>query len=91
MRVDHIALTVRLKLSDKAVWQHLPASAGKVGRELAGFVDSYCHEHQLGYYPAIEYFRQVSDFDQRRIDIAEQVSWAVSRLARAGPQGAHTE
>lgn len=82
MQVDHIALTVRLKISDKAVWQHLPASASKVGRELADFVDRYCRDHQLGYYPAIEYFRQVPEANQELIDDAEKLAWEVSKKAR---------
>ena len=82
MRVDHIALTLRLTLAEKDIWQHLPAAAGQVGSELAGFVDRYCREHQLGYYPAIEYFRQVAEADQELIDHLEQLAWEVSRKVR---------
>ena len=82
MQVDHIALTLRLKLADKEIWQQLPASARKVGWELAGFVDRYCREHQLGYYPAIDYFRQVAEADQNLIDDAEKLAWDVSRKVR---------
>ncbi len=82
MQVDHIALTVRLKLAEKTVWQHLPASASKVGRELARFVDRYCRDHELGYYPAIEYFRQVPEANQELIDNAEELAWEVSKKAR---------
>jgi hypothetical protein len=82
MRVDHIALTLRLTLADKDVWQGLPAAARQVGSELAGFVDRYCREHQLGYYPAIEYFRQVTEADQKLLDDAEQLAWDVSKKVR---------
>lgn len=82
MQVDHVALTLRVTLAENAVWQHLPAEATKAGRELAAFVDRYCREHQLGYYPAIEYFRQVPEADQQLIDAAEKLAWEVSKKAR---------
>lgn len=82
MQVDQIALTLSLKLSGDAIWGHLPASAVKVGEELAAVIDHYCRQHELGYYPAIEFFRQVADIDQNLIDDAEQLAWAVSKLAR---------
>ena len=82
MQVDHTTLLLRLKLSDKPIWQHLPSSAEKVGRELAERIDRYCRDHELGYYPAIEFFRQVADFDQALIDDVEQIAWSASKLAR---------
>ena len=82
MQVDHTRLLLRLKLSDHPVWQHLPLSAEKVGRELAEVIDRYCRDHELGYYPALEFFRQVTDFDQALIDDVEQIAWAASKLAR---------
>jgi hypothetical protein len=82
MQVDHITLVLRLAISNHVLWRHLPASAEKVGRELAAMVDAYRREHELGYYPAIEFFRQVESFDQNLIDDTERIAWAVTRLAR---------
>ncbi len=82
MHIDHIALTLRVRLSAKDVWQHLPASAEKAGRELAEAVDRYCREHALGYYPAIEFFRGIPAIDQNLIDNAERLAWVVSKKVR---------
>ena len=82
MQIDHIALTLRLKLSSSEIWQHLPASTEKVGRELARAVDGYCREHALGYYPAIEFFRDNPAVDQNLLDNAERLAWVVSKKVR---------
>ena len=82
MHIDRIALTLRVRLSTGDVWQSLPASAGKAGRELAEVVDRYCSEHALGYYPAIEFFRDVPAIDQNLIDNAERLAWVVSKKVR---------
>jgi hypothetical protein len=45
-------------------------------------IDQHSREHKLGYYPAIEYFREVPEADHELIDAAEQLAWHVSKLAR---------
>lgn len=82
MHVDHISLTLRLTLAPAMMQSHLPSSPVEVGKALATMIDQYSRENQLGYYPAIEYFRQVAEADQGLIDSAEQIAWLVSKLAR---------
>ena len=82
MQVDQVNLGVRLVLSDEMLRAQLSVSAGELGLELATAIDAYCNHHQLGYYPAIEFFRQVDAFDQDLIDQVEQLSWKVCKLAR---------
>jgi hypothetical protein len=82
MQVDHVSLGIRLVLSDEMLRAKLAASPADIGLELARAIDKYCSEQQLGYYPAIEFFRQAAGFDQQLIDHIEQVSWQVSKLAR---------
>jgi hypothetical protein len=82
MHVDHISLTLRLTLTEEMLHRHAPTSVNSVGKKLATMIDQYSRENQLGYYPAIEYFRQVPEADQALIDMAEQIAWYVSKLAR---------
>ena len=62
--------------------RHLQSSPVKIGEELASVIDQYSREHKLGYYPAIEFFRQVPEIDQGLIEKAEQIAWTVSKVAR---------
>jgi hypothetical protein len=82
MHVDHISLTLRLTLSEEMLQRHVPASVTSVGERLATMIEQYSRENQLGYYPAIEYFRQVPEADQALIDSAEQIAWHISKHAR---------
>jgi hypothetical protein len=82
MQVDHLRLTLRLTVPEKILQRQLYSSASKLGEELASVIDSYSRQHKLGYYPAIEFFRQVAGVNQDLIDSAEQVAWSISKLAR---------
>ncbi len=82
MHVDHVSLTLRLILPEEMLQRHAPAPVASVGKMLATMIESYSRENQLGYYPAIEYFRQVPEADQALIDTAEQIAWYISKHAR---------
>jgi len=64
MQVDQISLILRLTVPEKILQRQLKSSPAKVGEELASVIDQYSSEHKLGYYPAIEFFRQVPEIDQ---------------------------
>ena len=82
MQVDRISLVLRLTVPEEMLQRHLHASPVIVGEGLARVIDKYCREHRLGYYPAIEFFRQVPEINQGLIENAEQIAWVVSKVAR---------
>lgn len=82
MQVDHVSLIVRLTVPEKILHRQLSVSASQIGGQLASAIDKYCSAHALGYYPAIEYFRHIEEFDQDLLDSADSVAWSVSRLVR---------
>jgi len=82
MQVDQVSLVLRLTVPEEILQRRLQSSPAKVGEELARVIDLYSRKHKLGYYPAIEYFRQVPEIDQDLIENAEQIAWAVSKVAR---------
>jgi len=82
MQVDHISLILRLTVAETVLQRQLSASASKIGEELASAIDKYSREYKLGYYPAIDYFRQTVGIDQGLIDSAEHMARFASKLAR---------
>lgn len=82
MQVDQISLILRLTVPEEILQRQLNSSPAKVGEQLARVIDQYSREHKLGYYPAIEFFRQVPEIDQGLIENAEQIAWTVSKVAR---------
>lgn len=82
MRVDHVSLILRLTVPETILQRHLPASASKLGEQLASAIDKYSRDHKLGYYPAIEFFRQIAEVDQGLIDTVDQMAWIVSKWTR---------
>lgn len=82
MQVDFVNLTVRITVAETLIQRHLSSSPSKVGEQIARAINQYSREYKLGYYPAIEFFRQVDEFDQGLIDNAEQIAWIASKVAR---------
>ena len=82
MRIEKARVGVLVKVPEHAMSRHLPCSAERVGTELAQAIDNYVRDQQLGYYPALEFFRNVDAIDQDLLDSADQIAWLVSKLAR---------
>jgi hypothetical protein len=82
MQVDHISLILRLTVPEAILQRQLHSSPVEIGEQLATVIDQYSRKHKLGYYPAIEFFRQVPEIDQGLIECAEKIAWVVCKLAR---------
>jgi len=82
MQIDQISLILRLTVPEELLQGQLDPSPARAGQELASVIDKYSREHKLGYYPAIEFFRQVPEIDQGLIEKAEKIAWTVSKVAR---------
>jgi hypothetical protein len=74
LHIVKIALTVRAKLPEYALQQHLPAPIATLGEQLARQAADYVKEQELGYFPALEYFQQQGGVDAYLLDAAEQIS-----------------
>ena len=82
MRFDKVLMTIDVQLKAEDLQQYLPCSANIIGQTLAKIADEYVKENKTGYYPAIEFFKTLSNVDTNLITSAEQVAWLVSKLAR---------
>ncbi|MGF1642445.1 MAG: hypothetical protein ACFCUJ_02305 [Thiotrichales bacterium] len=80
----HLNLHLRLQLHPETLRARLAASPAAIGRQLAEQISAYERQHLLGYYPALDYFRQLEDCGVERelIDAAESVAWVTAQLTR---------
>jgi hypothetical protein len=79
--VDKVLLGVLVQLPAKSI-SDPGTSPGRIGVELAGKVDTYVRENNLGYYPALTYFRDNGAIEHELIHKAEQLAWRASKHAR---------
>jgi len=73
LHVTRVGLTVRGQLPRHALEQHLPASLDSLGQQLAKQIDDYVKQNDLGYYPALDFFRQTDGVDSYLLDAVDQV------------------
>jgi len=74
LHIAKIELTVKAKLPREALQQHFPAPLETLGEQLAQQVVDYAEQHQLGYFPALEYFQENGGIDGYLLDAAGQIS-----------------
>ena len=87
MHIEKIQITLNLGLPEAIMQKHLSCSPSQVGEQLAGAVHDCVEREQMGYYPALDYFKGHADFDETIITHAEQLSWRVCKLMRQEVQG----
>jgi hypothetical protein len=82
--VYHHKVFINLKvwMLDEVWEEHMAASPLVVGEQLAEQVDLYTRKQQLGYYPALEFFREQGLIEKDLLDAADNISWLMARLAR---------
>lgn len=77
-----VFINLKVQMLDDVWEEHMAASPAVVGERLAESVDQYVREHQLGYYPALEFFRDQGLIDKDLLDAADNIAWLMARLAR---------
>ena len=85
LRLKQYMASVRVSLAEDIILRHTPTSPSVIGHELATQIHQYVKQHQLGYYPALDFFSQGAAGqgpDPDLIDAVESVSWLLCRLVR---------
>jgi hypothetical protein len=82
LKLAKVAVSLHVKLSDEMIEQHAAASPHIIGEELARQVAAYVQQQRLGYYPALDYFRDIQEVDDELLQAAENLSWLVCGLVR---------
>lgn len=75
--VIKVSLTVNVVLSPDTLAQEFGEFSLSMGSTLSEQVDCYVRENKLGYYPALDFFKQNEGIDRKLLDEAEHVSWLI--------------
>ena len=82
LHITKIHVSLRVKISDESLEQHLASSASVVGEALTAEVLKLIKESDISYFPALEYFQNQGDLDVDLMDAAETIGWFAAKLAR---------
>ena len=77
-----LAVSLTIRLPGHALSQHLAASPYVVGEELADAVSNYARQHKLGYYPALDFFKQQGLLDGDLLNALDNIAWVAANMAR---------
>ena len=77
-----VAVALTVKVPNEALERHLACSPPVVGAELADQVQAYERSHRLGYYPALEFFRENGGVEDNLLDAADHIAWMSANLVR---------
>lgn len=87
VRLRQYLATLRVKLAEEVVLQHSASSPVVIGNELATQIHEVVKQHQMGYYPALEFFSSnhfegQTGLDPDLIEATDSMSWLLCRLVR---------
>ena len=74
LQVIKVELGVKLVVPINTLQKHLPAPIDKLGDQIAGEVDKWLAQHELGYYPALDYYSDDNSFPAYLLDAVRDVS-----------------
>jgi len=82
LQVARFAVSLSARLPDQAFNEIFPSSVSALGKKIAGQVIAYEKQSNLGYFPAINYFRDNPNIiDDYLLDALEQVAEVAVRIA----------
>ena len=80
LQVTRVKLSVQVVVPILMLQKHLPAPIDKLGEQLANEVHKQVVESGLGYYPALDYFRDQQNFPVYLLDAVDEVSSLASEI-----------
>lgn len=81
LHVAKVKLSVKVVVPILLLQKHLPAPIDKLGEQLASEVHKKVTESGLGYYPALDYFRDQASFPVYLLDAVDEVSSLAADIA----------
>lgn len=81
LRVSKVELSVKLTVPMALLQERLPAPVDKLGAQLAGEIHKHVTDNKLGYYPALDYFKQSSDIPGYLLEAVDEVAALAITLA----------
>lgn len=73
LHVTRVELSVKVVVPIALLQKHLPAPIDKLGEQLAGEVHKQATSQNLGYYPALDYFKDQGEFPAYLLDAVDEV------------------
>ncbi|WP_455221429.1 hypothetical protein [Kaarinaea lacus] len=81
LHVAKVKLSVKVVIPILMLQKHLPAPIDKLGEQLASEVHKQVTESGLGYYPALDYFRDQVSFPVYLLDAVDEVASLAADIA----------
>ena len=82
LRFTQVAITLTVEVPEASLERHLAASPRVVGEQLADQVIAYEKTHQLGYFPAIDFFIDNGNIEQALVEALHNIAWVVTGMVR---------
>lgn len=82
LKFSRVAVSLVVKVPLEVLEQHMVANPAVVGEELAREVALYAQQHELGYYPALDYFLEHGGVETDLLNAVESMTWLLSGLVR---------
>jgi hypothetical protein len=73
LHVTRVELSIKVAVPIALLQKHLPAPIDKLGEQLANEVHKQVMQHKLGYYPALDYFKDQQTFPAYLLDAVDEV------------------
>ncbi len=83
MKFEKVRLSVLVEVPDHVFEQKSPFSPHLLAKEITGHVERYIADESLGYYPALDFCREVSAIPDALLEALDQLSWLASSAARS--------
>lgn len=81
--MSEASLTLLAVIDDRLLERHSPASPLAVGIELANEVQQQVAKQELGYFPALDFFRQQESIDEDLLSVFDSLTWLGEQLIRS--------
>jgi hypothetical protein len=81
LHVTKVELSVKLAVPVALLQKHLPAPIDKLGAQLADEIHQWVTRNNLGYYPALDYFKEGADISGYLLDAVDEVASLATALA----------
>ena len=81
LHVARVELSAKVVVQITLLQKHLPAPIDKLGEQLANEVHKQAMNHNLGYYPALDYFKDQEEFPAYLLDAVGEVCSLATGIA----------
>ena len=81
--MNQASLTLLAVIDEQVMERHAPASPLAVGIELANEARQHVTDQKLGYFPALDFFREQDDFNSDLLSVFDSLTWLGEQLIKS--------